>query len=131
VGCRPWDVYLSTASGSSRHSLQPALPATSPFDCTGFPEPRPNCLLELGRRAIPSILTKVRLRSGALVSVYGVHPGPPAIQQNSTERDVELLRAGFEIKALKKPAIVLGDLNDVAWSPTTLNLMRAGDFWDP
>jgi endonuclease/exonuclease/phosphatase (EEP) superfamily protein YafD len=81
--------------------------------------------------AIPSIRTKVRLRSGALVSVYGVHPRPPAIQQDSTERDVELLRVGLEIKACQKPAIVLGDLNDVAWSPTTLNLMRAGDLLDP
>jgi len=81
--------------------------------------------------AIPSIRTKVRLRSGALVTVYGVHPRPPAIQQNSTERDIELLRVGLEIKAHKKPAIVLGDLNDVAWSPTTLNLMRAGDLVDP
>jgi endonuclease/exonuclease/phosphatase (EEP) superfamily protein YafD len=81
--------------------------------------------------AIPSIRTKVRLRSGALVSVYGVHPRPPAIQQDSTERDVELLRVGLEIKARKEPAIVLGDLNDVAWSPTTLNLMHAGDLLDP
>jgi endonuclease/exonuclease/phosphatase (EEP) superfamily protein YafD len=81
--------------------------------------------------AIPSIRTQVRLRSGALVSVYGVHPRPPAIQQDSTERDVELLRVGLEIKACQKPAIVLGDLNDVAWSPTTLNLMRAGDLLDP
>ena len=71
--------------------------------------------------AVPSIRTKVRLRSGALVSVYGVHPRPPAIQQDSTERDVELLRVGLEIKACQKPTIVLGDLNDVAWSPTTLN----------
>lgn len=81
--------------------------------------------------AIPSIQTQVRIRSGALISLYGVHPRPPAIQQPSTERDVELLRVGLEIKAHGKPAIVLGDLNDVAWSPTTLNLMRAGDLLDP
>jgi endonuclease/exonuclease/phosphatase (EEP) superfamily protein YafD len=81
--------------------------------------------------AIPSIRTQVRLRSGSLVNIYGVHPRPPAIQQDSTERDIELLRVGLEIKAQGKPAIVLGDLNDVAWSPTTLNLMRAGDLLDP
>jgi endonuclease/exonuclease/phosphatase (EEP) superfamily protein YafD len=81
--------------------------------------------------AIPSIRSQVRLRSGAVVTVYGVHPRPPSIQQPSTERDVELLRVGLEIKAFGKPAILLGDLNDVAWSPTTLNLMRAGDLVDP
>jgi endonuclease/exonuclease/phosphatase (EEP) superfamily protein YafD len=42
-----------------------------------------------------------------------------------------LLRVGLEIKAHGKPAILLGDLNDVAWSPTTLNLMRAGGLLDP
>jgi endonuclease/exonuclease/phosphatase (EEP) superfamily protein YafD len=81
--------------------------------------------------AMPSIRTEVRLRSGSLVSIYGVHPRPPAIQQDSTERDIELLRVGYEIKAHRKPAIVLGDLNDVAWSPTTLAFMSSGDLLDP
>jgi endonuclease/exonuclease/phosphatase (EEP) superfamily protein YafD len=81
--------------------------------------------------AVPSIRTEVRLRSGALVSVYGVHPRPPSVLQDTTERDVELLRVGLEIKKRGKPAIMLGDLNDVAWSPTTLNLMRDGDLFDP
>jgi endonuclease/exonuclease/phosphatase (EEP) superfamily protein YafD len=81
--------------------------------------------------AIPSIRTGVRLRSGAVVTVYGVHPRPPSVLQSSTERDVELLRIGLEIKGHGKPSIVLGDLNDVAWSPTTLELMRTGDLLDP
>ena len=51
--------------------------------------------------------------------------------KSSTERDVELLLAAQEIKDRGRPAIVLGDLNDVAWSPTTLQLMKAGDLLDP
>ena len=81
--------------------------------------------------AIPSIRTGVRLRSGAAVSVYGVHPRPPAILQDSTARDVELLKVAKEIKDRGSAAIVLGDLNDVAWSPTTLHVMKAGDLLDP
>jgi endonuclease/exonuclease/phosphatase (EEP) superfamily protein YafD len=81
--------------------------------------------------AIPSIRTEVRLRSGASVSVYGVHPRPPAVLQDSTERDAELLRVALEIQDRGRPAIILGDLNDVAWSPTTLQFMKAGGLLDP
>ena len=81
--------------------------------------------------AIPSIRTGVRLRSGAIIDVYGVHPRPPAVMQDSIERDLELVRVGSEIKQRRRPAIVLGDLNDVAWSPTTVEFMRAGDLCDP
>ena len=81
--------------------------------------------------AIPSIKTGVRLRSGAVVDLYGVHPQPPAPQQDSTERDVELVLVGIEIKRTQRPSIVLGDLNDVAWSPTTSEFMRAGGLLDP
>ena len=81
--------------------------------------------------AIPSIRTGVRLRSGLLVDLYGVHPRPPSVYQDSTERDVELVRVALEIKERGAPSIVLGDLNDVAWSPTTLNFMRTGNLLDP
>ena len=46
--------------------------------------------------AIPSIRTGVRLRSGAVITLYGVHPRPPAVRQDSTERDVELLLVAQE-----------------------------------
>jgi endonuclease/exonuclease/phosphatase (EEP) superfamily protein YafD len=81
--------------------------------------------------AIPSIRTGVKLRSGAVITLYGVHPRPPAVRQDSTERDVELLLVAQEIKDRGSPAIVLGDLNDVAWSPTTLRFMEAGELVDP
>jgi len=81
--------------------------------------------------AIPSLRTDVRLRSGAVISVYGVHPRPPAVMQDTKERDLELVRLALEIKRQGTPAIVVGDLNDVAWSPTTLIFMRSGDLVDP
>jgi endonuclease/exonuclease/phosphatase (EEP) superfamily protein YafD len=81
--------------------------------------------------AIPSIKAAVRLRSGAVIDLYGVHPRPPSVLQNSTERDVELVRVGIEISEGHRPAIVLGDLNDVAWSLTTSAFKRAGGLLDP
>ena len=81
--------------------------------------------------AIPSIKTGVRLRSGAAIDLYGLHPQPPAPLQDSTERDIELVLVGVEIKSTGRPSVVLGDLNDVAWSPTTAEFARAGDLRDP
>jgi endonuclease/exonuclease/phosphatase (EEP) superfamily protein YafD len=81
--------------------------------------------------AIPSIRTGIRLRSGIVIAVYGVHPRPPSVQQDSTERDVELLRVALEIRERGVAALVLGDLNDVAWSPTTQNFMKSGHLLDP
>jgi endonuclease/exonuclease/phosphatase (EEP) superfamily protein YafD len=81
--------------------------------------------------AIPSIKTGVRLRTGAVFDLYGMHPQPPAPLQDSLERDVELVLVGAEIKSTARPSVVLGDLNDVAWSPTTAEFAQAGDLRDP
>jgi endonuclease/exonuclease/phosphatase (EEP) superfamily protein YafD len=81
--------------------------------------------------AIPSIRTGVRLRSGAVIDLYCVHPKPPSLQQDSTERDLELVLVGREIKERGRPAILLGDLNDVAWSPSTMQFTQAGGLLDP
>jgi endonuclease/exonuclease/phosphatase (EEP) superfamily protein YafD len=81
--------------------------------------------------AIPSVRTGVRLRNGAVIDLYCVHPQPPGLQQDSTERDVELVLVGRDIRQRGRPAILLGDLNDVAWSSTTLQFTREGGLLDP
>lgn len=107
-------------------------------------------------REIPSIRSKVRLRSGALVTLYGVHPRPPGIprpegekdggaegdgegdgdeadeREDSDMRDAELLLVADEVKELGgEPVIVAGDFNDVAWSHTTHLFQRIGGLLDP
>ena len=91
-------------------------------------EPRVQFVLD---EAIPSVKTGVRLRSGSIVEIYGVHPRPPSVLQDTTERDIELVRVATTIKERGAPAIVLGDLNDVAWSPTTAMFMKTGGLLDP
>jgi endonuclease/exonuclease/phosphatase (EEP) superfamily protein YafD len=81
--------------------------------------------------AVPSIKARVRLRSGALIDFFGLHPQPPAPLQDSTQRDAELVQVGREIARKRRPAIVLGDLNDVAWSPTTSKFKAIGGLVDP
>jgi endonuclease/exonuclease/phosphatase (EEP) superfamily protein YafD len=82
---------------------------------------------------IPSISTKVVLESGDKVQLYCVHPEPPVPNENpkSTARDKELLLVGKKAKEQPLPVIVMGDLNDVAWSYTTELFCKVSELLDP
>ncbi len=82
---------------------------------------------------IPSIETDVELRSGQYVKVYCLHPKPPVPQENprSTERDKEILLVADKAKSCEYPVIVMGDLNDVAWSYTTELFGKVSGLLDP
>lgn len=82
---------------------------------------------------VPSIFTSLELPSGNHVRCVVLHPRPPRpdIQQDSDLRDAELVRAGQIIRSFRSPAIVAGDLNDVAWSHTTHLFQRIACMLDP
>jgi endonuclease/exonuclease/phosphatase (EEP) superfamily protein YafD len=82
---------------------------------------------------IPSIETNVKLRSGQLVKMYCLHPKPPVPNENprSTERDKEILIIAEKAKASNMPVLVMGDLNDVAWSYTTELFCKVSGLLDP
>ncbi|WP_149244103.1 endonuclease/exonuclease/phosphatase family protein [Dyadobacter sp. 32] len=82
---------------------------------------------------IPSIKTKVTLKSGKIIQLFCVHPTPPVPGENthSTERDKELLLIAKEVKECEIPTIVVGDLNDVAWSYTTELFSKISGLLDP
>ena len=82
---------------------------------------------------IPSIHSRVKLRSGIEVELRGLHPRPPVPEEDgrSTERDAELLVVGKEVKGKKDPIVVLGDLNDVAWSRTNNLFQDISGLLDP
>ncbi len=106
----------------------------------------------LVRAKIPSIRVKFRLRSGQMVSFYGVHPRPPGVKRQESQaavasgqiqtdlggrvdadqRDAELLLVAREAAASPdEPVIVGGDFNDVAWSHSTRLFQRIGGLLDP
>jgi endonuclease/exonuclease/phosphatase (EEP) superfamily protein YafD len=82
---------------------------------------------------VPSIHTKVKLPSGQVFQLYGLHPKPPVPQETarSTERDGEILLVGKAAKKLTIPVVVAGDLNDVAWSYTTELFLKVSELLDP
>lgn len=82
---------------------------------------------------IPSIHTKVLLPNGQAVQLFAVHPTPPVPNENPTskERDKELLLVADLAKKSKLPVIVMGDLNDVAWSYTTELFLKMSGLLDP
>lgn len=81
---------------------------------------------------IPSMHTTICLDDDR-IALHVVHPTPPAPGENerSTERDVELLILARHLQDHTEPTIVTGDLNDVAWSPTTRLFRRVSGLLDP
>ncbi len=82
---------------------------------------------------IPSIHTEVILPSGQAFQLFAVHPTPPVPNENPTskERDKELLLIADLAKECTLPVIVIGDLNDVAWSYTTSLFLKMSGLLDP
>jgi endonuclease/exonuclease/phosphatase (EEP) superfamily protein YafD len=82
---------------------------------------------------VPSIHTLLKLRSGDVVRVHFLHPAPPSPSENpeSSERDAELVIVARSIVDSDQPLIVAGDLNDVAWSPTTRLFRKLSGLLDP
>ncbi|HEX5606477.1 MAG TPA: endonuclease/exonuclease/phosphatase family protein [Candidatus Binatia bacterium] len=82
---------------------------------------------------IPSIRAGIKLAEGIEVEIHCLHPRPPVPQETaqSTERDAELIVVGKESKGKQLPIVVMGDLNDVAWSRTNYLFQRISGLIDP
>lgn len=87
----------------------------------------------LVRSDIPSFEFQLVLRSGDLVNVYCLHPKPPFPSESETSlfRDAELLIVGKKVENSKKPVLIFGDFNDVAWSHTTTLFQKVSELLDP
>ena len=86
---------------------------------------------EVVTEGVPSVRAGVTLRSGARLRLYVIHPEPPVIHHDTKGRDSEIAHVGMEAARDPLPAIVTGDLNDVAWSSTTRSFQRLSGLLDP
>lgn len=82
---------------------------------------------------IPSIHGNIKLPDGKKIGLHCLHPKPPSPSESSTStnRDAELLLVGRELKRKNDSVLVIGDLNDVAWSRTTRLFLKISGLLDP
>ncbi len=80
---------------------------------------------------IPSVSGRLRLRGGAAIDFHGLHPKPPLPGEDTGARDAELVIVGRGVRGSGRAAIVLGDLNDVAWSDTNRLFEEVSGMIDP
>lgn len=71
---------------------------------------------------IPSLEVKLTDGSGKEFVFIGVHPPPPSPteEENSLERDAELLKIAKRVTEIELPLVVAGDFNNVSWSKSTV-----------
>lgn len=81
---------------------------------------------------VPSIHAEVVL-DGSVFRLICLHPEPPVPDESATSlpRDLELILVGRMIKKDPAPYLVIGDLNDVAWSDTSYKFRRISELKDP
>jgi endonuclease/exonuclease/phosphatase (EEP) superfamily protein YafD len=93
-------------------------------------DPKVQFLVEADK---PSMHTCVVLPDGQRMRLVCLHPAPPSPTENeeSTERDAELILVARSLAKESRPTLVSGDLNDVAWSRTTRLFRKIGRMLDP
>ncbi|GAA6183383.1 hypothetical protein NBRC116595_06310 [Aliiglaciecola sp. NS0011-25] len=90
-------------------------------------------VLELIEKDIPSVHCHIKFTESVKVKFHFLHPAPPSPTENDTAkpRDKELILIANKVEPSKQPIIVTGDLNDVAWSPTTRAFRKLSGLKDP
>lgn len=82
---------------------------------------------------VPSIHSGILLPGGQIIHLVGLHPEPPGPMESedTAQRDAELILTGKIMERSNIPVMVLGDLNDVAWSRTTSLFQKVSGLLDP
>lgn len=82
---------------------------------------------------IPSIEAHLKTQEGFEFVFFGVHPPPPSPteEETSKERDGDILSVAKRVTEIKKPVIVVGDFNNVAWSKSSILFRKTTELIDP
>ncbi len=81
---------------------------------------------------LPSIEAELETKDGYRFVFFGVHPPPPSPteEENSKERDGDLLSIAKQVKDYKLPVLVTGDFNNVAWAKSSILFKKTSELID-
>jgi endonuclease/exonuclease/phosphatase (EEP) superfamily protein YafD len=125
-----WDKALAPLAASYPYKISESIPDTygmilmSRLRLEGG-------IAHLVQPGIPSAHARLRLAGGEEIMFHAVHPEPPYPGDDSGERDAELVKVGRMVRNDGRAAIVMGDLNDVAWSRTSRLFRKVAGMHDP
>lgn len=128
-----WQSRLDTLEDAYPHTIKCPLANTYGMHVYSRLPLRDAAIQYLVQPDVPSMHAMAILRSGQEVRMHFLHPAPPSPTENdeSTERDAELLVVARSVATVPGPVIVAGDLNDVGWSPTTRLFRKISGLLDP
>lgn len=81
---------------------------------------------------VPSVEAELETADGYRFLFFGVHPPPPSPteEENSKERDGELLSVAKRVRNQKLPVVVTGDFNNVAWAKASVLFKKTSELID-
>lgn len=81
---------------------------------------------------IPSMEIELETADGHRFIFFAVHPPPPSPteEENSKERDGDLLSVAKRVGLYKMPVVVTGDFNNVAWAKSSLLFKKTSKLID-
>lgn len=130
---RWWEKQLDVLEAEMPHTIKCALDnlyGMHVYSRLPFEEAEISFLIE---KDVPSMHALFQLRTDDKVRMHFLHPAPPSPTENeeSTERDAELVVVAKSIANSEQAIVVAGDLNDVAWSATTRLFRKISGLLDP
>lgn len=81
---------------------------------------------------VPSIEAELETADGHRFIFFAVHPPPPSPteEENSKERDGDLLSVAKRVRDYKMPVVVTGDFNNVAWARSSVLFKKTSQLID-
>ncbi|RZF61517.1 endonuclease/exonuclease/phosphatase family protein [Sphingobacterium corticibacterium] len=81
---------------------------------------------------VPSIEAELETNDGHRFIFFAVHPPPPSPteEDNSKERDGDLLAVAKKVRDYALPVVVTGDFNNVAWARSSILFKKTSELID-
>ena len=127
---RDWESAVAPLTESYPYRLSEVVPNTYGMILMSR-LPMEGHIAHLLQPGVPSGHVRLQLPGGEKIMLHALHPEPPYPGDDSGERDAELVKVGRLVRDHGRAAIVMGDLNDVAWSRTSRLFKQVAGMGDP